>query len=188
MNRMMADGKVRRIELADGTRITVAAPKGPPRSEQLRGLDGAATAGFILQHLANLPEQQQLALMGESMPSVLPCTCKSPCCAGTKPNPTWARIVSRMCHHLAVEAQLSKIKGKKGLSTSPLLRSMLVEKHFLPRKTMILAAIAERIGVTEKTVIEHRRPIVDYLTKQADAGWRTFDVWLSEAGIVGAIL
>lgn len=188
MNKMMADGKVQRIELADGTKITVAMPRASPRSAQLRGLDGAATAGMILQRLAELPEPQQLVLMASQMQATLPCSCKAPCCAGFRPNVDWTRCVYKLCVHLAEEAQLSKIKGKKGLSTLPAIRWALVEKYFVPKKRIVLAELAESNSITEQTVIKHRRPIITFLEKEERAGWRTFDELLSEAGIVGTML
>lgn len=185
MNKMMADGKVQRIELADGTRITLAAPKGPPRNEQLRGLDGAGTAGIILMHLARLPEPQQLVLMAQSMPPTRPCPCRAPCCTGQRPNSEWVRAILKLCDYLRDEAQLSRVKGKKGLSTSPEMRRALVEKFFVPRRDLVLADLAVKCGVSEQTVITHRRPIVTFLEKQERAGWRAFDDSLGEAGLVG---
>lgn len=187
MNRMMADGRVRRIELADGTKITVAVPNGPPRSESLRGLDGAAQAGMICAQLATLPEPQQLILMATVLPAMDPCSCRAPCCVGTRPNAAWARAVMRICAHLKEEAQLSKVKGKKGLSTSPELRRALVEKFFLPRQEISLAALAERCNVTENTLHAHRRPIITYLAKTQEAAWVAIGEVFDESGIVGTI-
>ena len=187
VSRIMADGKVQKLELADGSHIIVAASKGPPRNASLRGLDGAGTAGIILRQLTLLPHPQQLVLMGSSMTAILPCSCRAPCCSGEKANPPWRRVVWQLCEYLKEEAQLSRIKGKKGLSTSPMLREALVEKFFLPKRRLVLSELAARCGVTEQTVIAHRRPIVTFLEKQEQAGWRDLDVTLSDLGIVGTI-
>jgi hypothetical protein len=187
MNKLMADGKVMRIELADGSKITVAAPKGPPRSEQLRGLDGAATAGIILAHVARLADQEQLVVLAGSLPFAFPCSCRSPCCSGLRPNPDWQRSVLRLCDHLRDEAELSRVKGKKGMSTHPMMRRLLVEKFFRPAKELSLVELAERCDVTEQTVISHRRPIITFLERTTDAAWRNLDLTLGEAGLVGFI-
>lgn len=187
MNKMMADGKVVRIELADGTKITVTAPRPAPRSEQLRGLDGAATAGIVLAHLSRLPDEQQLVLMGFSLDASLPCACRSPCCSGSKVNQNWARVVLRICEHLKEEAELTKVPGKKGLSTHPLMRRMLVEKFFLPKRDLSLVDLARKCEVTEQTVIAHRRPILAYLDRMTDLAWRSIDIILDESRIVGHI-
>lgn len=187
MNKMMADGKVRRIELADGTRITVAAPRGSPRSAQLKGLDGAATAGIVLAHLSRLPDEQQLVLMGHAITAMLPCSCRAACCSGARPNQDWARVVGRICDHLRDEAELTRVPGKKGLSTHPVMRRLLVEKFFLPKRDLPLVDLARKCEVTEQTVIAHRRPILEYLARQEDAAWRSIDGALDESGIVGHV-
>ncbi len=187
MNKMMADGKVMRIELADGSKVTVAAPKASPRSEQLRGLDGAATAGMVLAHLARLTDPQQLVLMAASVPPSFPCACGAPCCSGHKSNNDWKRAVWKICEYLRDEAQLTKIPGKKGLSTSPQLRELLVQRFFNPKNGMTLENLAAIGGCTEQTVIAHRRPIITFLQREQDGAWRNLDVSLSESGMVGHI-
>lgn len=185
MNKMMATGQVQRIELADGTKITVALPRGKPRNEQLRGLDGAGTAGGILLHLARLPEPQQLVLMGSSMVALLPCACRAPCCSGVRPNPEWLRSVLKLCEYLRDEAVLSRLPGKKGMSVRPELRQMLVEKYFLPERKISPKELALRFNVSQSTILNHQRPIVEFLERQADLGWPAFDEHLAEAGILG---
>lgn len=186
MVRMMAwQTKLKSLELGDGTRIVVSMPKGRPKDAQLKSMDGAGTAGFILRHLATLPDPQQMILIAKSVIPNLPCACRSPCCAGFKPNPTWQRPVERLCHHLMVDAELTKIKGKKGLSTGPMLRSALVGKYLVVTNEMTLVEIAQRCDISEQTVMNHKRPIFEYLAKHEDEGWSSLDVLLSESGIVG---
>lgn len=187
MTRMIADGRMRRIELADGSKVTVAdmSRMSKKRAEGLTGLDGAATAGFVLQVLASLPEAQQLVLMAECMRPTFSCACRAPCCSGNKPNGAWVAAIRTICEHLRDEAQLSRITGKKGMSTTPALRLALVEKFFIPGREFVLTRIAERCDVSEQTVINHRRPIITYLEKQQRAGWRALDEALGSAGIVG---
>lgn len=186
MTQMIADGRVRRIELADGSRVTVADMSriATKRAEGLSGLDGAATAGFVLQVLASLPEQQQLVLIAECLRPALACVCRAPCCSGHRPNRAWVTAINSICDHLRDEAQLSKT-GKKGYSTSPGLRLAIVEKFFVSSRDFVLLRIAERNDVSEQTVVNHRRPILTYLEKQQRAGWRALDEALNSAGIVG---
>ena len=131
MAKMMADGNVRRIELADGSKVTIMAYRKSERSTQLKGWDGAATAGMVLQHLISLAEPQQWTLMAELMHPTHPCACKAPCCSGHRPNQNWSRTIHRLCDHLRDVASLSKMPGKKGLSTAPGLRLALVERFFV---------------------------------------------------------
>lgn len=190
MNKMMADGKVKKIDLANGSQVEVEVPvvkRGPQRSNQLKGVDGVAQAGMILQVLARLPEPQQLTLIAYALIPTTVCSCRSACCQGYRANQEWVRTVLKLCDYLRDEAELSKIKGKKGLSTQPLLRRLLVEKFFIPEKNSTLVELAMISGITEQTVIAHRRPILVFLEKQMDDGWRAFDEDLGKAGIVGFI-
>lgn len=187
MNKMAADGNMQRIELADGSRITITARAGSRRhrGSSLKGLDAVAQAGMILWHLARLNEPQQLVLIASSMPPDLPCSCGAQCCSGGRPNKPWTNAVSKLCDYLKEEAQLSRIPGKKGMSTDPVMRLALVQKFFIPGREIILAKLAELCGVTEQTVIKHRRPIITFLETQEHAGWRAIDEHLTTAGIVG---
>lgn len=186
MNKMMADGKVRRIELADGTKMTVAVPR-RRRNENLIGMDGVAQAGMILLQLAKLPRPKQLVLIGSTLQSQLPCSCRSPCCRGYKMNSEWAQAIEELCDVLKNEANVTKKKGVKGFSTPPMMRRALVEKHFIPGKRIVLAELADACDVTEATVIKHRKLITEYLERADKDGWTALDASLTKAGIVGAL-
>lgn len=188
MNKMAAgNAKLQKLVLADGSEIivpTISRYKAK-RSEQLKGMDGVAQAGMVLYHLARLSEPQQLVLIAESVVPSLPCACRAPCCSGHRPNPPWVHAVLVLCDYLRDEAKLSKVRGKKGLSTNPFMRRTLVERFFIPGRSITLSALAIRCEVTEQTVAAHNKPISIYLTKAEDDGWRAFDEHLGEAGIVG---
>lgn len=199
MTRAMADdsrpARGRELELADGSKVLVTEQRSAARRsrEQLRGLDGAATAGLVLAQLYRMPDGQQLAVMAASVDANQPCSCGASCCAGSKFNPQWLRVVLKLCEHLKEEADITKTPGKKGMSTTPELRKFLVERFFLerierePALRYSLVYIAKKCGVTEKTVGEHRKLIDAYLEEQHDLGWQSMDVLLSEAGLVGFI-
>lgn len=181
---------LQRIELADGSMLMVdRGPRGSKakRNEQLAGMDGVAQAGMVLYHLNRLPAPQQLVLIAQSVPVALPCACRRPCCSGHMPNQPWVHSILVLCDFLQHEAKLSKIKGKKGLSTSPYMRRALVEKFFLPRRLLVLADIAKKADVTEQTVASHNKRIVDYLEDAERKGWRSIDEHLGTAGIVGSL-
>ena len=189
MNKMVADGKMQKIELADGSKIIVAVmgKTKAKRSEQLKGMDGVAQAGMVLYHLARLPEAQQLVLIAQSVPSALSCACRAPCCSGWRPNPPWTRAILVLCDYLRDEAKLSVLPGKRGMSINPLMRRQLIEKFFVPNREIILSKLAAQCGVSEQTVTRARAPIDTYLEKNERAGWRAFDEHLGAAGIVGHI-
>jgi hypothetical protein len=179
---------LQKLELADGSHVLVSkASTRPKRNENLAGMDGVAQAGFILYHLARLPEPQQLVLIAQSVPVALPCACRAPCCSGERPNDPWVHAILLICDYLRDEAQLSRIKGKKGMSTGPYLRRALVEKFFVPGRSRTTEEIAKKADVSETTVVMHRKPIVTWLEKNENEGWRSFAHHLDVAGIVGTL-
>lgn len=186
MNReMVARSRQKLIELADGRKIQVTVRKGRAKDDQLKGLDGSAQAGMILQAVSRLPHAQQLVVITRSTPASLTCNCRRPCCRGRKPNPQWIEPVEFLCEYLRTEAKLSKVRGKRGLSTPPMLRRALVEKHFLPGREMTLVELGRVFDVTEATVIQHQKPIRAWLESQEGHAWRALDKSMSNAGVVG---
>lgn len=188
MNRMAADGKLQRVQLESGERVTVGVGMRMrrPKRPSLRGLDGAAQAAMIAQELNHLDEAQKHSIIAAFKQWVLPCACRSPCCMGFRRNPGWVASITALCEILKNEAQLSRVRGKKGLSTHPLMRQALVERFFIPEKPMVLADLAEKCNVTPATVIAHKKPIEQYLSEQQSLGLREIDQTLSLLGIVGS--
>lgn len=187
MNKMMADGTLLRKELPDGRRITTGSLMRKSKNPPLRGLDGAAQAAMIARQLDYLTEPQRDCVVAKFKHWVLPCACRSPCCSGYRKNPGWNEAVTRLCAHLKDHAELSRIKGRKGLSTHPQMRRALVERFFVTGKIIILAELAERCNVTPQTVITHKKPIELHLLEQLNAGLGQLDEILSTLGIVGQI-
>jgi hypothetical protein len=182
---MVARSRLKLIELADGRKIEVTVRKGRAKDDQLKGLDGSAQAGMILQAVSRLTHAQQLVVIVRSTPASITCSCRRPCCRGRRPNPQWTEPVEFLCEYLRTEAKLSKVKGKRGLSTPPMLRRLLVEKHFLPGREMTLVEIARTFDITEATVIQHQKPIRAWLESQEGHAWRALDARMSASGIVG---
>ncbi len=182
MNRMIADGQMVRKEQADGKKVTVVRRS---RNEPLRGLDGAAQAAMIARQLDYLTAQQKDCVIASFKTWVLPCACRMPCCSGYRKNPDWVEAVERLCLHLKLHAELSRIKGRRGLSTHPRMRQALVERFFIPGKTIIIADLAELCNVTPQTVITHKKPIEEYLDDMLREALVQLDSILSTLGIVG---
>lgn len=188
MNKMMADGSLMRKELEDGTKITIG--KGMRRSrrnEPLRGLDGAGQAAMIAKQLDYLLAHQKDCVIAQFTAWVLPCACRSPCCSGYRKNPAWNGAVDRLCDYLKEEAELTKKAGKKGLSTHPHMRRAIVERFFIPGKTIVLADLAERCNVTPQTIITHKKPIEAHLTEALRLALIQLDQILNSLDIVGNI-
>lgn len=181
MNRLLNEGQPPANWLEAPTKRSVH-----PGAAMKTGLDGAATAGQVLSHYNKLHPVYRLVLLCRVLTPRLACSCKSPCCAGYKINPEWAAGVDATCLLLKVEAELSKKKGKKGLSTHPVMRRALVEKYFDHKRRFVVTEIAESCEVTEATVYAHQKPILHYLDDSEKTGWTKLDEALCGAGIVGA--
>lgn len=189
MNKMIADGSLKRVEREDGTKVTVQR-RGPPgrrQAEGLRGLDGAGQAALIAKQLDYLQPIQKDCVIARYKSWTLPCSCRSPCCSGYRKNSGWQVAVDRICLHLKENAELSRIKGRKGLSTHPQMRMALVERFFVPEKIVALSEIAERCGVTTQTVINHKQPIEMHLQETLRLGISQIDQILNVLGIVGQL-
>lgn len=177
MNKAMAELKPK--EVGGSSRSSLTIP-------ELRGLDGAGQAGFIFLHFAKLTHAQRHVLICATAEPTQACSCRSPCCSGFKLNQEWTDSVEQVCHVLQEHAEFTRQKGKRGMSTHPVMRRALVEKHFGVGR-VILADLAERCNVTEATVINHRKVIELYLTETEKDGWTALDGHLSAAGLIGDV-
>jgi hypothetical protein len=156
-----------------------------PGAENLRGLDGAAQAGMILLEFAKLPVWPRLALLARSDAPRMACSCKQPCCSGFKLNGDWSAAVEALCLVLKNQAELSRKHGKKGYSTHPVLRRVLVECHFDPGRRVTIHDMAERVQLSTATVVAHKKLIVDFLDEEEKKGWTQLDELLQASGVVG---
>jgi hypothetical protein len=187
MNKMLADGVLVRKGLECGAGVAPCKVMRRRSTEGLRGMDGVGQAAMIAKQLDHLTGPQKDCTIGQYMNWVLPCECRNPCCSGYRKNPPWAQAIGRLCTHLKETAELSRIKGRKGLSTHPIMRLALVERFFVPGKTIILADLAEQCSVTPQTVITHKKPIEQHLKETLDDAVIQLDQILSNLGIVGEI-
>lgn len=184
MSKMIADGQLVRVELEDGRRVT----RGQRRSSELpHGLEGAGQAALIVRQLDYLEPPQKDCVIARFKSWKLPCTCRAPCCAGFRKNQEWSAAITRICEHLKEHAELSKIKGRRGLSTPPQMRMALVERFFVPEKLLVIAELAEVCGVSPQTVIAHKTPIETHLYSTLRLGLAQMDQILNTLGIVGQI-
>jgi hypothetical protein len=106
-----------------------ARPSPPPAQpgELLRGLNKAAQAGFILKQICRLEPVHYRVLEARFTRPAAPCACRSSCCQGWKPTLRWSGAIVALCELLKESGDITKTPGKRGLSTEPRLRRMLVE-------------------------------------------------------------
>ncbi len=157
-----------------------------PRAH-FKGMEKAAQAGFILAKLDTLAPEQSTVLKGLLTRAYDPCSCGQPCCCGQRPNPRWSVAVKQMCEILKETGDVLAIPGKRGLSTQPNLRLLIVETWFTGARVS-LASIATRVGVSPITAKAHHDWIVTYLEQAETEAWLNIAPILDQAGITGAIL
>jgi hypothetical protein len=96
----------------------------------LRGQDRAHQAGIILHYFGKLDHPHRIVLTGKLTHSHVTCECKRPCCSGRMPVTQWMVAVREACTLLAKAEVLSKVPGKKGFSTTPRLRQLVIQNEF----------------------------------------------------------
>jgi hypothetical protein len=172
------------------------APARPPASRMLdamtgardfAGLDGAAQAGMILNIIEAFGKMEFAALVAGSAPARIPCTCRRPCCSGSRLNQHWYAAIDALA-----QGSTEVCKAR----TSYALRSALLVKLFAGGKT--LKEIGEECGVSEETATRRHSELKSWLQGHREKGrafvkgleqraWAQAEAALASAGIVGNI-
>lgn len=184
MARIAQDLKLAKGPPKEEERGLVANARRRPLAPVLRGLDKPAQAGMILVHFARLSPVQQDVLICASLPSRLSCDCKAACCCGFKPNYEWKLAADRLAEAIFRDAQLVR-RGKKGFSTHPLVRTGMIDKYFNKKRRISMPELAERVGISLRTLVAHKAAIDAFLTRHEKDAWTALDYGLTHAGIVG---
>lgn len=151
------------------------------------GLEKHHLAGIILHHFEKLDIEHQTVLSGLLITAYTPCSCKALCCSGWRRNERWGKALSDMCAIIQLKADVLKEPGKKGLSSQPRLRQLIVESFFTKRE-LSLTDLARETRVGYVTAAKHREWITTYLQGCEDEAWRQIAPILDSAGITGAHL
>jgi hypothetical protein len=112
----------------------------------LSGTDGAATAGTIRRHVADLALLDQSALVSRFAPVQTDCSCGRPCCRGKVPNFEWQSAIRVLADYGEREA-LANCTINRNLT-------LLALRKLLGAKTTTLE-IAQSAGVAENTAAAH---------------------------------
>jgi hypothetical protein len=155
------------------------------RHQGLSRADEAHLAGFVLHHFRRLDHVHQLVLSGLLTIPRNPCECRMPCCCGWRPVESWVAAVRGTCENLMLRADVLKQPGKKGLSSQPFLRQLLVELYYLKEGPTLLE-IAKRSKVSTVTAAAHREWIHSYLGECESKAWSELGEVFDQAGITGA--
>ncbi len=124
-------------------------------SKGLSGMDGAAQAGMIFNKLFHLPPLYQYIVFASYAPRTIPCSCRYPCCSGTKRNVLWEACITEI-------EQAALRQALIGCVSHRVLRRGIVARAF-GDKSMTLAELAEKTGVSETTANSHNQKVRQWL-------------------------
>jgi hypothetical protein len=134
------------------TMAKMAAPTGET-GKGLGGLDGAAQAGMIRQELQSMGKLAEAILVARIAPRATPCSCRSPCCSGYRPNPEWTSAIGHLADHIRNTALA-------GCTSNALLRRAYVVRYFTPKdKRISLEALASQHEVDRHSVSAHNAKV-----------------------------
>lgn len=190
MVRMMAEAQVKKKPKKGSLAETLSKRSGPPANPgaRLRGLDKTVQAGFILQQVGRLDHVHQNSLASRFIRPKDPCECGASCCQGFRFNRRWNQAINELCEEVKVSGNVLNVKGKKGLSTDPRLRRLLIEQFY--REDAIswsMAHIARQAEVTPITAGLHADWIRAYLTRIEEEAMVQIDAIFDQMGITGLI-
>lgn len=115
----------------------------------LVGLDGAAQAGMIRAEVKTLGKLAESILIARIAPRMTPCSCRSSCCSGHKPNKEWTDAIAILADHVRTTALA-------GCVSNGLLRREYVVRHFTRKDERIsLEALAEKHEIHRDTASAH---------------------------------
>lgn len=157
----------------------------------LAGLDGAGQAGMIRAEVKRLREHTKDPLLESIIiarvaPNSVPCSCKSACCSGHRPNLEWT-------HAISVIADDIRRTALAGCTSNGLLRREYVVRYFTRKEARVsLDSIADRHECHRQTVSAHYGKVQTYMAgkRSGDKGWESiaFEMMedrLREIGVVG---
>jgi hypothetical protein len=194
MNKAMAEVPVKKKRAKKGANAeqdeeTKPRPSPPPMqpAERLQGLSKAMQAGFILLQVKRLEATQQAILAACYTHPTNPCQCQRPCCQGFQPTPRWSKAIAVICDALKENADVIKQPGKRGLSTEPTLRRLLVERYFLGGG-MPTAKLARIAKISTITATKHDEWITSYLEAEETEARIQIATIFDQEGITGLLL
>lgn len=115
----------------------------------LAGLDGAAQAGMIRAEVQAMGQLAEAILIARLAPRVTPCSCRSSCCSGHRPNKEWGNAIAVLSDHIRTTALA-------GCTSNGLLRREYVVRYFTRKAERIsLEALADKHDVARNTVSAH---------------------------------
>lgn len=194
MNKAMAEApakKPRKRKLKPGEVAAAVPPADEPKRmarqrASLVGMDKAHLAGFIVAKLETLDAAQVAVLKGTVTRAYDPCVCGQPCCSGQRLNMRWAKAVADCCLVIKESGDVLKKPGKRGLSTQPDLRRLIVG-NWCMRQDYSTTGLAKTCDVSVITARQHIEWITTYLEQVETEAWQQIALVFDQCGITGFI-
>lgn len=123
----------------------------------LVGLDGAAQAGMIRAEVKGMGKLAEAILIARVAPRMTPCSCRSSCCSGFKPNKEWTDAVAVLADHVRTTVFA-------GCVVNGLMRREYLVRYFTKKEDrMSLEALAEKCDIVRNTVSAHNAKVATWL-------------------------
>lgn len=123
----------------------------------LGGLDGAGQAGLIRAEVQRLGELREALVIARFAPRIFPCSCKSACCKGYRPNREWQAAITTIAEH-------ARNTALADCNTTPDMRYAYVERVYMRKDARKnLENLAKDLDVNVKTIWKHAKHVRDWL-------------------------
>lgn len=124
----------------------------------LVGLDGAAQAGMIRSEVQRLGKLAEAILIARIAPHTTPCSCRSICCSGHKPNKEWTDAICYLADHVRTTALA-------GCTANGLMRREYVVRYFTKKEQRVtLELLAEKYDIDRNTVSAHASKVASWFS------------------------
>lgn len=123
----------------------------------LVGLDGAAQAGMIRAEVKAMGKLAEAILIARVAPRMTPCSCRSSCCSGYKPNKEWTDAIAVLADHVRTTVYA-------GCVINGLMRREYLVRYFTRKDERVsLEALAEKYDIARNTVSAHNAKVATWL-------------------------
>lgn len=123
----------------------------------LVGLDGAAQAGMIRAEVKAMGKLAEAILIARVAPRMTPCSCRSSCCSGHKPNKEWTDAVAVLADHVRTAVFA-------GCVVNGLMRREYLVRYFTKKDDRVsLEALADKYDIARNTVSAHNAKVATWL-------------------------
>lgn len=123
----------------------------------LAGLEAPAQAGMIRAEVKAMGKLAEAILIARVAPRMTPCSCRSSCCSGHKPNKEWTDAVAVLADHV-----LTAVFA--GCVVNGLMRREYLVRYFTKKDERVsLEALAEKYDIARNTVSAHNAKVATWL-------------------------